>query len=145
MESTTETPPETETSAARGDGQSHQSASSQFQLDQHHDTSWWVGSQAVNWWAVHEFVAVRIETVGPFPMVGTPAWCDLPDDDPVKWAALLDAAQHWALRVNTCQEAMAEASKTISDAVDWPRVAREFQQRSEFYAEKPYLRRVIPR
>jgi hypothetical protein len=78
-------------------------------------------------------------------MAGTPAWCDLPDDHPVKWAAVLDAAQHWALRMDTCQEAMAEASKTISDAVDWPRVGREFQQRSEFYAGKPYLRRVIPR
>ena len=46
--------------------------------------------------------------------LGTPAWCSLANDDPRKWAALLDASEHWALRVDTCQEARCEASSDIS-------------------------------
>jgi hypothetical protein len=52
-------------------------------------------------------------------MVGTPAWCALPDTDPAKLAALLDAARHWALRVDSCQQALCEASHDISAAADW--------------------------
>jgi Protein of unknown function (DUF2742) len=100
-------------------------------------------SSAVSWSSVHEHVAPMLEQVGSWPMVGTPAWCALPDDDPAKWAALLDAAQHWALRVETCQEARAEASHAISAAVDWSDVADEAMDLRKFYAEKPWLRREI--
>ena len=66
-----------------------------------------------------------------------------PDDaDPAKWAALLDAAQHWALRVETCQEARADASRTVSGALDWSALAHEIVQRAEFYAARPWLRRA---
>ena len=76
-------------------------------------------------------------------MAGTPAWCALDDDHPVKLAAAFDAAQHWALRVDTAQDSQAAASRAISAAFDWAAVGRENQQRADFYADKPYLRRVV--
>lgn len=94
------------------------------------------------WFEVHEYVQPILAAAGSWPMAGSPDWCSLPDDDPRKVAALLDAAQHWVLRVETSQEAMAEASRDISAAADWSGIAREIRQYNEFYAEKPYLKRV---
>jgi hypothetical protein len=34
--------------------------------------------------------------LGPIPVAGTPEWCALPDTDPRKRAAILDAAAVWA-------------------------------------------------
>jgi Protein of unknown function (DUF2742) len=56
-----------------------------------------VASQQVSWWSVHEHVAPLLDQIESWPMVGTPAWCRLADDDPRKLAALYDAARHWAL------------------------------------------------
>jgi hypothetical protein len=100
-----------------------------------------VSSQQVNWWLVHEYVGGRLEQAGTWPMAGTPAWCALPDDDPRKLAALLDAAQHWALRVDTCQQAQCEASRDISAGWDWSAIATEMIQRDCFYRERQWLRR----
>jgi hypothetical protein len=102
-----------------------------------------VNSQQVSWWAVHEFVAAILDQVNDWPMAGTPAWCSLAHDDPAKWAALLDGSQHWALRVETWQESRAEASRAVAGAVDWPEVARQTKQRSDFYAGRPWLRRAV--
>ena len=103
-----------------------------------------LASQAVSWWAVHEFVTPRLALVGSWPMVGTPAWSSLPDSHPAKWAALLDAAQHWALRVETAQEAAAAASRVISAAANWSGFAQAVRDRAEFRAANPWARRVIP-
>jgi hypothetical protein len=62
-------------------------------------------------------------------MAGTPEWCALPDDDPVKLAALFDAARHHALRLDVNQAARAEASRDISAAADWPAIATKIFQR----------------
>jgi hypothetical protein len=96
-------------------------------------------NQAVSFWEVHEFVAPYLDAAAP--MAGTPAWCALDDADPVKWAALLDAARHWALRVETCQQAECEASRAISAAFDWAAISVELHRRAEFYRQKPYLKR----
>jgi hypothetical protein len=88
-----------------------------------------VSSQQVGWWEVHKFVAPLIEQAGPAPMAGTPEWCALDDADPVKTAALLDAAQHWALRLETCQQIRCDASREVSDAADWAAIAIEIFQR----------------
>jgi hypothetical protein len=90
-------------------------------------------SSQVNWWTVHEFVSTVIEAFDSLPMVGSVEWCTLSDDDPRKVAALYDAAQHWALRVETCQQAECEASHAISAAEDWHRVARQIARRSCVY------------
>lgn len=100
-------------------------------------------AQSVSWFEVHLWVQPYLDATGDYPMVGTPAWEALPDDDRRKWAAALDAARHWALRVETCQQARAEASQAISAAADWSQVARELQQRNEFRAVNPWTRRVI--
>lgn len=66
-------------------------------------------------------------------MIGTPAWCSLPDDHPAKIAAIYDAAQHWALRVETCQRAECEASQAISAAANWAAIANEIRRRRGAY------------
>ena len=99
-------------------------------------------SQQVSWWSVYEFVADRLTQVESWPTAGTPAWCDLDDTDPRKVAALFDAAQHWALRIETCQQQLAEASRGISAAADWSRIAQEIRNRSEFHALFPWMKRA---
>jgi hypothetical protein len=92
-----------------------------------------MGSAQVSWWSVHEWVQPHLDAAGPLPMVGSPEWCDLDDADPRRVAALFDAAQHWALRVETCQTALAEASHAISGAADWSAIAAEtFWRRSTY-------------
>lgn len=98
-------------------------------------------SQQVSWWSVHEFVTAHLQ-VEHWPMVDSPDWCLLDDDDPRKLAALLDAAQHWALRTETCQQAQAEASRDISAAADWSAIAQKWRARSEFRAAHPWMKRV---
>ena len=88
-----------------------------------------IDSRTVDWWAVHQYAEPSLTEVGSWPMLGTLAWQHLPADDPIKLAAVLDAARHWALRIDTAQEAMAEASRSISVAGDWPAVARGMQRR----------------
>jgi hypothetical protein len=90
-----------------------------------------IQSSQVSWWAVHECVQPYLDAAGPLPMAGSPQWCDLDDTDPVKVAALFDAAQHWALRVETCQEHLAEASRDIS--VGLSGIAGEISRRRENY------------
>jgi hypothetical protein len=90
-------------------------------------------AQQVSWWSVHEFVQPYLDAAGPLPMVGTPEWCDLDDTDPCKVAAVFDAAQHWSLRVETSQQAMAEASRDVSAAADWSAIATEICWRRGSY------------
>lgn len=96
----------------------------------------------VSWWIVHQFVVRVTEGLADWPAAGTPAWCALGDDDPRKLAAVLDAGQHHALRIEIAQEALAEASKAIAAAADWPGIAREIQQRRDFRATRPWSKRV---
>ncbi|MGF2945832.1 DUF2742 domain-containing protein [Mycobacterium sp. Lab-001] len=99
-------------------------------------------SRAVSWWSVHEFVSAVLNQVDGWPMAGTPAWCSLAHDDPAKWAALLDAAQHHALRLELNQEGRADASKAVSSAVDWPKVSQEIRQRNDFREANAWTKRV---
>lgn len=87
-----------------------------------------IASRQVNWWAVHLFVQPVLDRVGEYPIVGTPEWCQLPDDDRRKIAAVFDAAQHFALRADTEQEARADASAAIAASTDWAKVAAEVHQ-----------------
>lgn len=102
-----------------------------------------VTSRQVSWWSVHEFVTPLLDRAGSCPVVGTPSWCALDDDDPRKLAALLDAAQHWALRLETGQEALGDASRQIAGALDWSALAARYRTHAEFYAARPWLRRQV--
>jgi hypothetical protein len=80
----------------------------------------------VCWWDFHQWVQPYLDELGDWPMVASPAWFDLDDTDPRKWAAVLSAAEHWTLRVETYQQTvgrpdpLAEASRAISAAENWP-------------------------
>jgi hypothetical protein len=100
-----------------------------------------LASQQVSWLSVHDFAVPRLRKVGDWPMVGSPLWCDLGDRDLAKWASVLDAAQHWALRIETCQQAECEASRSIAAAEDWLAVARIAKRRADFCSARPWLRR----
>jgi Protein of unknown function (DUF2742) len=115
------------------------------QIDRTDNTRWQLGSQAVAWYEVHEYRDRVLEYLGVerFPMVGTPAWCVLPDDHPVKIAAVIDAAQHWALRIDTAQVASCLASQAISAAADWSAIGQAQRNRAEFVAAKPWAKRVV--
>ncbi|WP_407689364.1 DUF2742 domain-containing protein [Mycobacterium sp. HUMS_1102779] len=97
-----------------------------------------IESQQVSWWSVHEHVRPFLDRVDSWPLVGSPAWCALPDG-PVKLAALLDAAQHWALRLDSRQEAMSEASKALSAAADWKDVERQTRNRRDVYIPRSVI------
>lgn len=99
-------------------------------------------SQQVSWWSVHEFVTEVLKQVNSWPLLGTPAWCSLSNDDPRKWAAVIDGGQHHALRVELGQEARAEASRAISGSANWSAISSEIHQRRTFYDAKPWLKRV---
>jgi len=86
-----------------------------------------MGSAAVSWWSVHEYVAPVLARIGEWPVLGCPEWCALPDNDPAKIAAVFDAAQHHALRIELAQESLAQASKDISAAVDWSGIAENLR------------------
>ena len=105
-------------------------------------------SQQVTWESVHELILPILNQVNDWPTAGTPAWCSLAHGDPRKWAALLDGAQHHALRLELNQRARADASRTTSaagaplvdddllsvrtrTAVDWKTVGQQIRRRHE--------------
>lgn len=102
-----------------------------------------IASRQVAWWPVHEFITAVVAQANyaALPVAGTPAWCELADGNPQKLLALAVAGEHHALRMETAQQALAEASHGIAGAADWPAVGREMAQLNAFYAERPWLRR----
>jgi hypothetical protein len=94
-------------------------------------------SRMVAWFEVYAFVAPLLAGIAPWPAAGTPAWCQLPDDDPRKLAAVLESSIHWALKIDAEQTVRAEASQQISAAADWTAVARNTQRgRGAAYIER---------
>jgi hypothetical protein len=102
-----------------------------------------VSSQQVSWEETHWFLqaALAHANAGPLHQAGTPAWCDLADDDPRKLLALAVAGEHHVLRVEVAQTALAAASKAVAEAADWTRVASEYHSRATFYDARPWLKR----
>ncbi|CAM5742462.1 hypothetical protein MAUB1S_01528 [Mycolicibacterium aubagnense] len=76
-------------------------------------------SRQVAWWPVYQLVAGHLGSQ-PQVIAGTPAWQQLPDDHPDKWAAIWWAAVWWALETDIRQECFADTSHEISRAADWP-------------------------
>jgi Protein of unknown function (DUF2742) len=98
-----------------------------------HTTDYRLASRSVDWWSVHQYVEPLLQEVGSWPMAGSLAWQRLDDDDPAKRAALYDSSQHWVLRVDTSQAALAQASRDVSAAYNWAEIARSIRQRNEVY------------
>ncbi|BDB45393.1 MULTISPECIES: DUF2742 domain-containing protein [Mycobacterium] len=95
-------------------------------------------SQQRAWWPVHEFLEAVVQQAnyGPIPAAGTPPWCALADGDPRKLLAVAIDGEHHVLRVETAQEAAADASKAVAAAADWPAVAREIRSRAGAYIRR---------
>lgn len=118
-----------------------------------------VSAQQVSWWDVHTAVAPWLEIVGSWATVGTPQWVALPDGHPAKVAGIYDAARHWALRLETCQEQRREVGRAIAGphhiscatwgpeeegdiTTTWAAISREVAVRSSFYGARPWLKRA---
>lgn len=107
-------------------------------------------SRAVAWWPVLCFVAdvLGVEPAAVpdhaqhVPVLGTPAWCALPDDAPGKLAGVLHGGIHHALRLDVAQEARAEASQALSAATDWRAVAGQLGALRAWREKNPWARRV---
>jgi len=102
-----------------------------------------VASRQVSWWDTHVFISELTAAHLNLPLAGTPAWCALSDDEPRKLLALALAGEHHVLRVEVAQEALAETSRDVAAAADWPQVSREIHRRNSFYAERPWLKRAV--
>lgn len=106
-----------------------------------------VESQSVSWWPVMEYAAAEAALfgvdlgAGRLPVPGTPSWCSLPDGG-AKLAALLLLGAQYALFLDGRQAELAEASRAIASAADWPKVAREVNRRSAFRDARPWSKRV---
>lgn len=92
-----------------------------------------VGSRVIDWWPVHLFVAPLLEEAATWPLAGSVAWQDLASDHPAKLAAVLDGGRRDALRNDTTNASLAEASHDISGAANWGDVAAAIRRRSGVY------------
>lgn len=99
-------------------------------------------AQQTSWWRVHKYVEPLLAAAETWPLLGSPAWCELPDDDVRKVAAVFDGAQHHALRLEMGQEARAQASRDVAAAADWQTIGKNSETRTKFFDERPWLRRV---
>lgn len=101
-----------------------------------------VDSRSVSWWPTHEFVAQLLAQANTAPpMAGTPAWCALADDDPLKLLSLAQAGEHHCLRMEVAQGQRAEASRAIAASAPWGQIGREIQQRAAFRTANPWAQR----
>jgi hypothetical protein len=89
-----------------------------------------LSSHTVTWFPVHELVAPALATVPFWPTAGSVQWLHLADNDPRKWAAVLDGGRQWALRLDTAGQLLAEASHDVAGSTDWTAVARNLNWRN---------------
>lgn len=84
----------------------------------------WDSSQ-VSWWATHVFITALVDQANTtLPWAGTPAWRALDDADPRKLLALAVAGEHWILRTEIGQDAIAQANQDVWTGQFAPTVAR---------------------
>lgn len=61
-------------------------------------------SRQVDWWSVYTWSRQFLANAGDFPQAGTPAWGALDNDDPRRLYGVLEAAQHWTVRLDALQQ-----------------------------------------
>lgn len=96
-------------------------------------------SQQVCWFEVYAFVSERLAGIASWPTAGTTAWAAMPDDDPRKLAAILEAGVHWALRIDAEQEALAQAQLDVSSAADWSAIASSNRRHADALRSGAYI------
>ncbi|WP_052066182.1 DUF2742 domain-containing protein [Rhodococcoides fascians] len=102
-------------------------------------------SREVDFIAVHDRLAPILDDavlLGDIPVLGSPAWVDIPNGD-VRWRhSVVAAGYRWAAREWLEQDARIEASHELSESRDWSAVARSIRQRNEYLAANPWARRT---
>ena len=94
-------------------------------------------SRQVGWYEVYSYATRLAASHGialdPTLIAGSPRWCGTPDDDARKMLALILGGVRDALRNDTNQEQMADVSKAVAAAADWPAIARSIQRHRGAY------------
>lgn len=102
-------------------------------------------SRQVSWVEVYAFAqkwaAGQGIMLNPSVIAGTPQWCGMPDEDAHKLMALIIGGVREALRNDTYQSDLAEASKAIAACADWSVMARSNRQRADAIASGTYIPR----
>lgn len=75
------------------------------------------------------------------PLLGSIEWQRLNDRDPLKVAAVYQAAMERALYYEATQIALGEASKAIAAAADWPAVAQSARRHADAVDSGTYIPR----
>ncbi|WP_206499117.1 DUF2742 domain-containing protein [Rhodococcus sp. KRD175] len=101
-------------------------------------------SREVDFIAVHDRLAPILDDavlLGDIPILGSPAWVDIANDD-VRWRhSVVAAGYRWAAREWLEQDARIEASRELSVSRDWSAVSRSIRQRNDYLAANPWARR----
>jgi hypothetical protein len=97
-------------------------------------------SHEVAFLPVHDRLAPILDQavlLGDIPVLGSPAWADIPLDD-TRWRySVVVAGYRWAFDRWLLQDSEVEAAQAISASEDWPARARSMRQRAEFCAANP--------
>ncbi|KZF01027.1 hypothetical protein A2J03_10720 [Rhodococcus sp. EPR-157] len=96
--------------------------------------------------AVHERLApilAQAVRLGDIPILGSPAWVGLPEDDSRWRHSVVAAGYRWAIREWLDQDVRRSASRAISAADDWGSVAQSIRRRNEYFTENPWAQRVV--
>ena len=100
-------------------------------------------AKTVHWYPTHLYVddllsRFGVRDIASLAYPGTLGWLELDDADPRKKAALLVAADHAVLRLETEQIALADASRDVSAAIDWRATAQFHLQRAGYLRSRPH-------
>lgn len=87
-----------------------------------------LASRQVSWTEVYAFAekwaAGQGIALDPTVIAGTPHWCGMPDEDARKLLAVVVGGVREALRNDTYQSDMADASKAVAVSADWGQISR---------------------
>lgn len=103
-----------------------------------------VDSNEIDFLPVHQRLAPLLDRavlLGEIPVLGSPAWVDIPDDDRRWRDSVVVAGYRWAMAEWLRQDAENQASKELSGSADWSAVAARMRQHAEYLAANPWARR----
>ena len=103
-----------------------------------------VDSNEIDFLPVHQRLAPildRAVLLGEIPVLGSPSWVEIPDEDRRWRDSVVVAGYRWAMTEWLRQDAENQASKELSGSADWSAVAARTRRRAEYLAANPWARR----
>ncbi|WP_081631867.1 DUF2742 domain-containing protein [Rhodococcus sp. 114MFTsu3.1] len=98
-------------------------------------------SREVDFLAVHERLSpilTSAQALGGVPIIGSPSWVELDDQD-VRWRhAVVVSGYRWALEQWLRQDAAVDFSHEFSQSRDWAATSRYIRQRREWLANNSW-------